>query len=83
VYSSFTWVIQLLVAISALGTLHSSIFSSSRIFFVGARNGHLPGSIALISINNLTPIPSILFMVNLNFIQFKLANNYSRFSRVD
>nr|CAH0107473.1 unnamed protein product [Daphnia galeata] len=76
VYSSFTWVIQLLVAISALGTLHSSIFSSSRIFFVGARNGHLPGSIALISIKNLTPIPSILFMGGLTMLMLVVTDVY-------
>ncbi|XP_057378917.1 Y+L amino acid transporter 2-like [Daphnia carinata] len=76
VYSSFTWVIQVLVAISALGTLHSSIFSSSRIFFVGARNGHLPGAIALISIDNLTPIPSILFMGGLTMIMLVVTDVY-------
>ncbi|KZS10590.1 Uncharacterized protein APZ42_024871 [Daphnia magna] len=76
VYSSFTWVIQVLVAISALGTLHSSIFSSSRIFFVGARNGHLPGAIALISIGNLTPIPSILFMGGLSMIMLVVTDVY-------
>ncbi|XP_032792571.2 large neutral amino acids transporter small subunit 2 [Daphnia magna] len=62
VYGSLTWIVQILVAMSALGSLHCNIFSSSRIFFVGARNGHLPGALALISLENLTPKPAIMFI---------------------
>ena len=57
---------QILVAFSALGSLHCNIFSSSRIFFVGARNGHLPGALALISLGNLTPVTAIMFIVRMS-----------------
>lgn len=63
VFGSFTWTVQILVALSALGALHCYIFYSSRIFFVGARNGHLPGALALLNIGNLTPMPAIMFIV--------------------
>ena len=63
VYGSFTWIVQILVALSSLGALHCCIFYSSRIFFVGARNGHLPGALALINLENLTPMPAIIFIV--------------------
>lgn len=60
----FAFLMPLFVACSTFGSLNGAIFASSRLFFVGARNGHLPACISLINVNFLTPIPSILFMVS-------------------
>lgn len=50
------------VALSTTSGLNALIFSSSRILFVGARQGQLFSLLNMISIKNLTPLPSLLFI---------------------
>ena len=56
------WIIPFFVACSTFGAVNSGIFASSRLFFVGARNGHMPRSMALINIKHVTPIPCLVLL---------------------
>lgn len=59
-YASF--LMPLSVALSTTSGLNALIFSSSRILFVGARQGQLYSLLNMISVKKLTPIPSLLIV---------------------
>ena len=54
----------ILVGISALGSLSGHIMTSSRLCFVGARQGHMPDCLSLVSVENYTPQPALIFLVS-------------------
>uniref|UniRef100_A0A672S261 Cystine/glutamate transporter-like n=1 Tax=Sinocyclocheilus grahami TaxID=75366 RepID=A0A672S261_SINGR len=66
--------IPVLVALSCLGTLNGGFFSSPRMLFVGAREGHLPAIFSMIHIRRQTPLPAVLCLI------FQLIN-FASFSR--
>lgn len=58
------WIIPILVAISAFGGLSVHVMTSSRMLFVGARNGHFPTLLAHINVKHFSPLPSLFFLVS-------------------
>jgi len=62
------YVMPILIAIAALGGLSCHIMTSSRLLFVGARNGHFPDFLSLVTTNNLTPAPSLCFLCLLSLL---------------
>ena len=59
------WCMPLFVACSTFGAVNGGIFASSRLFFVGARCGHMPSSMALLNVNSLTPIPCLVLLATI------------------
>jgi len=64
ILGGFSLIIPIMVAISAFGGLSVHIMTSSRMCFVGARNGHMPAVLSHISVKSYTPLPSLAFLVS-------------------
>ena len=69
------FIMPLLVATSALGSLSCHIMTSSRLCFVGARQGHFPDFLSLITIDKNLPKPSLIFLVSFYCQWYKYLND--------
>jgi len=72
----FQWSIPIMVALSAFGGLSVHIMTSSRMCFVGARNGHMPAILSHINVNHYTPTPSLVFLGILSILYLYISDVY-------
>ncbi|CAH1779995.1 unnamed protein product [Owenia fusiformis] len=70
------WIMPVFVAASTFGGLNGAIFTSARLFFVGARQGHLPESLALINVKHYTPLPSLVFVCLMSLVMLCTSDVY-------
>ncbi|KAE9553177.1 hypothetical protein FO519_003616 [Halicephalobus sp. NKZ332] len=68
-------IVSLFVAISCFGSGNGVIFTSSRLFLVGARNGHMPRFLVMTNPRLKTPIPSVLATGFLALCYLALSDN--------
>ncbi|XP_047496043.1 Y+L amino acid transporter 2-like isoform X1 [Penaeus chinensis] len=76
-FSYGSWIMPILVAISAFGGLSVHIMTSSRLCFVGARQGHFPDCLALINYKCNTPTPSLFFLGCFSLLYLCTTDIYS------
>ncbi|WKY15810.1 hypothetical protein Q1695_000916 [Nippostrongylus brasiliensis] len=74
-YGSFAFIMPVFVACSTIGSANGVIFTSSRLFYVGAREGHMPQILTMINRNTRTPIPAVLFTGLLSLAYLVLSDD--------
>ncbi|RCN41674.1 hypothetical protein ANCCAN_12384 [Ancylostoma caninum] len=65
----------LCVAFSTIGSANGNILTSSRIFFVAAREGQMPAVLKLINKRFRTPVPAVIFTCLLSIGYLFLSSN--------
>lgn len=61
-FGPMAWVIPMFVAISTFGGINGVIFTSARLFAIGAEENHMPSIFALVHLRKKTLIPSLLIL---------------------
>ncbi|EPB69181.1 hypothetical protein ANCCEY_11731 [Ancylostoma ceylanicum] len=74
-FGPFAFCMPLFVACSTIGSANGVIFTSSRLFYVGAREGQMPMVLTMINKNTRTPIPAVIVMGVLSLAYLILSKN--------
>ncbi|XP_064884477.1 asc-type amino acid transporter 1 isoform X1 [Columba livia] len=73
----FSWVMPVSVALSTFGGINGYLFTSSRLCFSGAREGHLPSLLAMIHVKHCTPIPALLVCCLATLVIMLVGDTYT------
>ncbi|KAL3104241.1 hypothetical protein niasHS_002268 [Heterodera schachtii] len=74
-YGPFAFTMPLFVACSTLGSANGVIFTSSRLFYVGAREEQMPVLLTMINRRTRTPVPAVVFLGLLSLVYLAFGDN--------
>jgi L-type amino acid transporter 8 len=72
VFGKFAFIMPIFVACSTLGSANGVIFTSSRLFYVGAREGQMPEILTMVNPKTHTPIPAVALTVSTLHIEITM-----------
>lgn len=74
-YGPMSWIMPVFVAFSTIGSANGVVLTSSRLFFVGGRCGHMPEVLTMINEDRLTPMPAVILTGILSLMFLFLSSN--------
>ncbi|XP_072036511.1 Y+L amino acid transporter 2-like [Amphiura filiformis] len=77
VLGNFSWIVPTSVVLSVFGSVGANVLAVSRLFFVGARQGHFPDVLSMLNIRRSTPLPSLIVMTILCILYSFAKNVYT------
>ncbi|XP_022662925.1 Y+L amino acid transporter 2-like isoform X1 [Varroa jacobsoni] len=76
-FGPMAWTMPVFVSLSIFGGLNGIMFTISRLFFIGAHEGHLPAFVGMINVHHLTPTPPILLSTGITLLMFITSDIYA------
>ncbi|KAM3964709.1 juvenile hormone Inducible-21 [Aphomia sociella] len=76
-FTGWSWVIPVFVALSTFGGVNGVLFTSARLFATGAQEGHMPAFFSLFHIEKQTPIPSLMFTCLFSLLMLTTSNVFA------
>ncbi|XP_072013475.1 cystine/glutamate transporter-like isoform X2 [Amphiura filiformis] len=74
---SWSWIIQICVALSCIGSTNGVIFAASRVIYSASREGMLPEFLSMIHIRWLSPLPAAALLLPLCLMMLSGDNVYT------
>ncbi|XP_006816949.1 b(0,+)-type amino acid transporter 1-like [Saccoglossus kowalevskii] len=68
------WIMPVFVALSTFGAANGTLFTSGRLTFVAAREGHMVEVLSMVHVKRLTPFPAVAFTSFLSILMIIPSN---------
>ncbi|CAG0882343.1 unnamed protein product [Cyprideis torosa] len=73
-FGVWAWIMPLFVAMSTLGSANGNSMASSRLFFAGAAEGHLPQILVTLNVRSMIPMPAVIFQTAIALVYLSYSD---------